>query len=336
MLGELGFKRCAAEHALYTWRWGKEELIVGVYMDDLIVTGACAEDIDSFKREMAARFQMRDLGVRSYYLGIKVRQGKEALMLGQSAYASKLLERSGMAECKPCVTPVEEWLKLTKASAAAKLDATLYRSIVGGLRYLVHIRPYITFAVGYVSRFIEDPREDHWATVKLLLRYVKGMVDQGIVFPKTSGSGLYLTVFSDADMAGDIDGRRSTSVVLIFLGSVPISWLSLKQKVVALSTYEAEYVAAATAVCQAVWLRRLLDKLTGVKAHPPALMMDNQPVIVLAKNPVLHDRSKHIELSFTFSGTVSMEGRSSSSSSKLVGNSRTSSPSRSAVFDSRS
>ena len=161
MLGELGFTRCATEHALYTWRWGKEELVIGVYVDDLIIIGVRAEDIDSFKHEMVAHFRMSDLDALSYYLGIEVRQGKEALTLGQSAYASKLLERSGMAECKPCVTPMEERLKLTKASIAAKVDATLYRSIVGGLRYLVHMRPDIVFAVGYVSRFMEDPREDH-------------------------------------------------------------------------------------------------------------------------------------------------------------------------------
>jgi len=134
------------------------------------------------------------------------------------------------------VTPMEERLKLTKASTMTKVDATLYRSIVGGLRYLVHIRPNIAFAVGYVSSFMEDPREDHWATVKRLLRYVKGTVDQGIVFPKTGESRLQLTVFSDADMAGDIDGRRSPSGVLVFLGSAPISWLSLKQKMMTLST----------------------------------------------------------------------------------------------------
>ena len=95
-------------------------------------------------------------------------------------------------------------------------------------------------------------------------------------------------------MAGDIDGRRSTSDVLVFLGSAPISWLSLKQKVVALSTCEAEYVAAATAACQVVWLRRLLGELIGVEAHSLALMVNNQPAIALVKNPVPHDRSKHI------------------------------------------
>ena len=107
-------------------------------------------------------------------------------------------------------------------------------------------------------------------------------------------------MFSDVDMAGDIDGQRSTSGVLVFLGSAPISWLSLKQKVVTLSTCEAEYVAAATAACQVAWLRRLLGELTSAEAHPPALMVDNQPAIALAKNPVLHDRSKHIDVKFHF------------------------------------
>ena len=107
-------------------------------------------------------------------------------------------------------------------------------------------------------------------------------------------------MFSNADMAGDIDGWWSTFDVLVFLGSAPISWLSLKQNVVALSTCEAEYVATATSACQVVWLRRLLGELTGVEAHPSALMVDNQPAIALAKNPVLHDQSKHIDVKFYF------------------------------------
>ena len=107
-------------------------------------------------------------------------------------------------------------------------------------------------------------------------------------------------MLSDADMAGDIDLRRSTFGVLVFLGSAPISWLSLKQKVVALSTCEAEYVAAATVACQVVWLRQLLGELTSVEAHPLALMVVNQPAIALAKNPVLHDWSKYIDLKFYF------------------------------------
>ena len=104
-----------------------------------------------------------------------------------------------MAECKPSATLMEEWLKLSKHNTAAKVDATRYRSIGGGLRYLTHTRPDIAFAVGYVGRFMEDPHEDHWSIVKRLLRYVKGTLDQAIIFPKSGGKGgLRLTVFSEA------------------------------------------------------------------------------------------------------------------------------------------
>jgi hypothetical protein len=150
-MGELGFVRCATEHALYTRRRGKEELIVGMYVDDLIVTGTHAQDIEAFKREMAARFKMSDLGALSYYLGIEVKQGRDSITLGQRAYAEKLLERGGMADCKSSATPMEERIKLSKHSTAAKVDATRYRSIVGGLRWITHTRPDIAFAVGYVS-----------------------------------------------------------------------------------------------------------------------------------------------------------------------------------------
>lgn len=160
-LGALGFARYTIEHALYTRQRGKKELIIGVYVDDLTITGACADNINSFKCETVAQFRMSDLGELSYYLGIEVYQGKDALTLCQSAYAGKMLERSIMADCKPCAAPMEERLKLTKTSTVAKVDATLYQSIVSGLRYLVHTRPDAAFVVGYVSRFMEDPRKDH-------------------------------------------------------------------------------------------------------------------------------------------------------------------------------
>jgi hypothetical protein len=206
---------------------------------------------------------------------------------------------------------MEERLKLSRNSTAAKVDATLYRSIVGGLRYLTHTRPDIAYAVGYVSRFMEDPREDHWTAVKRLLRYIKGTADQRIVFPRSGDKEApRLVIFSDADMAGDIDGRWSTSGVLVFLGPAPISWQSLKQKIAALSTCEVEYIAAATGACQGVWLRRLLEEITGgEEAGPPALKVDNQPAIALAKNPVLHDRSKHIDVKFHFMRSCIDEGK---------------------------
>ncbi|XP_066396525.1 uncharacterized mitochondrial protein AtMg00810-like [Miscanthus floridulus] len=205
-------------------RWGKKELVVDVYEDDFIVTGAWAKDIDDFKREMAARLKINNLDMLSYYLGIKVRQGKEHISLSQRVYAEKLLERSNMTKCKSCATSMKERLKLSKHSTAANVDAMRYRSIVGRLRYLTHTWSDIAFAVGYVSHFMEDPREDHLSTVKRLLCYAKRTFDQAIIFLKSdSNGGLRLTVFSEAplkakegepeltifsdtDMTGDING----------------------------------------------------------------------------------------------------------------------------------
>ncbi|XP_066374026.1 uncharacterized mitochondrial protein AtMg00810-like [Miscanthus floridulus] len=124
----------------------------------------------TFKREMVARFHMSDLGQLFYYLGIEVKQGSDSISLGQHAYVKKLLERGDMVDCKLCVNPMEKRLKLSKNSTVVKVDATRYRRIVGGLQY--------------VSRFMEDPREDHWIAVKWLLCCVKGTVDQGMSFPR--------------------------------------------------------------------------------------------------------------------------------------------------------
>jgi hypothetical protein len=143
--------------------------------------------------------------------------------------------------------------------------------------------------------------------VKRLLRYIKGVSG---IFPRSGNKeASWLVIFSDADMAGNIDGRRSTSGLLVFLGPAPISWQSLKQKIVALSTCEAEYVAAATGACKGVWLRRLLEEITGGEEATPALKVDNQPAIVLAKNPVLHDKSKHIDMKFHFLRSCVDEGK---------------------------
>ncbi|WVZ73865.1 hypothetical protein U9M48_022123 [Paspalum notatum var. saurae] len=101
-------------------------------------------------------------------------------------------------------------------------------------------------------------------------------------------------------MGGDIDGRRSTSGMLFFLRGCAIAWQSMKQRIVALSTCEAEYVAAAAACCQAVWLRRLLWEVTGEEPRAPVLRVDNNSAIELTKNPVLHDRSKHIDIRFHY------------------------------------
>ncbi|XP_052135136.1 secreted RxLR effector protein 161-like [Oryza glaberrima] len=188
---------------------------------------------------------------------------------------------------------MEQRLKLSKTSAAAPVNPTWYRGIVGCLRYLVHTRPDIAFSVGYVSRFMEAPTTEHEAAVKCILRYIAGTTEFGCHYHQSS-SPVQLVGYSDADMAGDPDTRKSTTGVVFFLGTSPVSWQSVKQKVVALSSCEAEYIAATTAACQGVWLSQLLGEINQEELDAFKLLIDNKSAIALSKNPVFHERSKHI------------------------------------------
>lgn len=206
-----------------------------------------------------------------------------------------------MGSCNPCHTPMEARLKLSKVSTTTPVDATEYQGLVGYLRYLVNTRPDIACAVGYVSRFMEWPTTEHLNAVKRILRYIAGTIDHGCHY-KPEDKKLKLLGYNDANMGGDIDTRRSTTGVLFFLGSSLVSWQSQKQKVVALSSCEAEYIAGATTACQDVWLCKcqLLAELKDEQCEAVLLKMDNQSAIALSKNPVFHDRSKHIDVRFHF------------------------------------
>jgi hypothetical protein len=294
-----GFQRSPSEHAVYMRCDGNERLLLGVYVDDLIVTGTSTQVIERFKKQMQSMFAMSDLGLLSYYLGIEVKQSGDGIVLGQSAYAAKLVEKAGLSGCNPVHIPMEPRLKMSTVSSNPPVDATLYRSIVGSLRYLVHTRPDISFAVGFVSRFMEAPTTEHWAAVKHLIRYIAGTLHLGCRY-RRSTTRPQLVGFSDADFAGDVDDRKSTSGMVFLFGGSVISWQSQKQKVVALSSCEVEYIAASTASCQGIWLRRMISDLLGGEMEKVQLYVDNKSAIQLCKNPVYHDRTKHIDTRYHF------------------------------------
>ncbi|WVZ61915.1 hypothetical protein U9M48_011722 [Paspalum notatum var. saurae] len=290
-LGVLGFVKCPSEHAIYCRGRGAERLVVGVYVDDLVITGTSSSSIQKFKAEMTKVFKMSDLGLLSYYLGIEVRQEEVGISLCQGSYAGKILEKCGLEDCNSCKVPMDVKPKLSKESSSPT-------SLVGSLRYLVNTRPDLAFSVGYVSRFMKEPHQEHLAAVKQIVRYIAGTQNWGLFYARRNGGSDGLLGYSDSDVAGDVDGRKSTSGILFFLGESPISWQSAKQKVVALSSCEAEYIAAATGACQAVWLARLLAEIRDPAVRKPMLRVDNKSAISLIKNPVHHDRSKHIDIRF--------------------------------------
>jgi transposase InsO family protein len=306
-LKSLGFQRCPQEHALYRRNDEDSFLLIGVYVDDLIITGSDSIAIARFKKQMHGLFRMSDLGLLSYYLGIEVDQRDGHITLCQAAYAVKILEAAGMQDCNPCHTPMDTRLKVGKNNGGDPVDATKYRSIIGSLRYLVNSRPDLSFAVGFASRFMEAPGVHHWALVKQILRYLKGTVRYGCRYSK--GSGVSLVGYSDSDYAGDVDDRKSTSGIVFFLGPSIITWSSQKQRITAQSSCEAEYIAAATAASQAVWLSRLLGEVHGKEPDKVKLYVDNKSAIALCKNPVFHDRSKHIDTRFHYIRECVEEGK---------------------------
>jgi len=285
----LGFLKSKLDNAVYRRSSRDSFLLVGVYVDDLIISGPNTEDIRNFKQEMMKKFSMSDLGLLNYYLGIEVKQGEGQIVLSQGAYALKILEGAGMSNCNACDTPMECRLKLSKKKEGDAVDPTAYRSIIGSLRYLVNTRPDLAYVVGVVSRYMEAPGKEHWAAVKHILRYLKGTAGYGCRYEKRAEPKPILLGFSDSDFAGDVEDRKSTTGVAYFFGNSLVTWTSQKQKIVALSSCEAEYVAAAAAACQGVWLSRLIADMMGTKEAPVKLLMDNMSAIALSKNPVHHE-----------------------------------------------
>ncbi|KAD7478926.1 hypothetical protein E3N88_02062 [Mikania micrantha] len=271
-LKELGFDRCSYEQAVYKQTDQDGISIVGVYVDDLIVTGSSSQKTRNFVKQMESKFEMINLGLLSYYLGIEVEQGTSGIVLKQSSYARKLLDMTQMQDCNPCRYPMEPKMKLTREENGPGVDET--------------------------NRFMASPKEIHRKAVKHILRYVKGTVDHGIKSYK--GGGKELLGYSDSSFATDqYDGKGTTGLVFFF-GGGPIAWASTKQQTVALSSCEAEFMAATATACQAIWLQNVLKELTGWETKKVKLKVDNKSAIELMKNPVFHGRSKHIDTRYHF------------------------------------
>ncbi|GKV04797.1 hypothetical protein SLEP1_g16905 [Rubroshorea leprosula] len=203
-----------------------------------------------------------------------------------------------MKNCNSVTTPVDKGVKLVKDPGGRSVDSKLYKQIVGSLMYLTATRPDIMHGVSLISRYMEHPKEFHLQTAKRILKYLCGTEDFGLFYKK--GDQTDLAGFTDSDYAGDLDDRKSTSGFVFMLGSGAISWSSKKQPIVTLSTTKAEYVAATSCACQAIWLRRIMEELELNQHEATSIYCDNNSAIKLSKNPILHGRSKHIHVRYHF------------------------------------
>ncbi|XP_075473885.1 secreted RxLR effector protein 161-like [Primulina tabacum] len=184
-------------------------------------------------------------------------------------------------------------IKLDKDKGGISVDTKMYRGLIGSLLYLTASRPDIMFAVCLCARFQANPMQSHFIAAKRILKYLKGTTNVGLWYPKDSS--LNLVGYSDADYAGCKVDRKSTSGSCQFLGERLISWASKKQTSIATSTAEAEYLAAGNCCSQMLWIQQQL-KDYGIQATESPIFCDNTSAIAITFNPVMHSRTKHIDI----------------------------------------
>jgi hypothetical protein len=213
------------------------------------VTGSNTVQVAKFKQNMMQVFEMTDLGLMSFFLGMEIMQSKEEIFICQKQYSKEILKKFHMENCKPTATPMNQKDKFSKEDGTARVDEENFKSLIGCLLYLTTTRPDILHATSLLSRFMHCPSEIHIRAAKRILRYIKGTCSFGVKFLKCQE--LKLHGFSDSDWGGFIDDMKSISRFCFNLGSAIFSWSTKKQDIVAQPTAEAEFIAATAAVNQA-------------------------------------------------------------------------------------
>eukprot|EP00253_Pinus_taeda_P020510 PITA_20510 len=246
------------------------------------------------RRTFAREFKLKDMGLMHYFLSMEVWQKDGELFVSQGKYTNDLIKRFNMEKCKPMQTPlVGNWRKEV-ATSREEVEATVYRQFVDSLMYLMNTQPDLCYAVNQLSQAMVQPTKMFWKAEKHVLRYFKGISQYGLWYRWTKG--VKLQGFTNADWAGSPSNQKSTSGEIFNLGSVVVSWYSKKQRSVALSSAEAEYLAASQVACEAILMRKILVGLFDQRMDPTMIYCDNQSCIKLSENPVFHDRSKHINI----------------------------------------
>jgi hypothetical protein len=300
-----GFSRCAAEHSVYVLTNGSDQVILTVYVDDILLFSSSEILVNRVKKEMKNRFEMTDMGQPQYFLGIEICYDRSAgsLSLTQRGYAKRVLERFEFLDAKPVATPMDLNVKLTKPDEdeleLGNPDFP-FREILGCLMYLmVGTRPDLASAIGILGRFATCFGTDHEVAIKRVLRYLRGTADASLLYKPTPAEEEKITAYADADFASCGDTRKSNSGYVVLLNGCLVSWCSKKQSVVALSSTEAEYYALAESMKECIWTSSLIREL-GLQDARFTVFEDNQSCIQLSNNPVKHGRTKHIDVRHHF------------------------------------
>jgi hypothetical protein len=289
-----GYTQSTADHTLFTIKTGSDFTALLVYVDDIILAGTSIVEIDRIKSILDTHFKIKDLGVLKYFLGLEVAQSREGITISQRKYCLDLLKDSGLLGSKPASTPLDPAVKLHNDDSKPYANISQYRRLIGKLLYLTNTRPDICFATQQLSQFLSEPTINHYNAACRVIRYLKHNPGRGLLFPRSSD--LQILGFTDADWAGCLDTRKSTTGYCFFIGSSLVSWKAKKQTTVSRSSSEAEYRALSSATCELIWLLYLVNDLKIQCSKPPVIYCDSQSALHIASNPVFHERTKHLEI----------------------------------------
>ena len=281
-------------------------VFVAVYVDDVILTGTDTTEIAHLKVYLDNTFKIKDLGRLHYFLGLEILDTADGVLISQRKFTLDLLKEYDCFNYTPLSSPLDPTVKLKAKEGTPLSDPTFYRKLIGKLNFLTNTRLDIAFSVQHLSQFMQDPRAPHLQAAYHLLRYLKQDTTLGVQLSKDPDCTVQ--AFCDSDWASCPDSRRSVSGYLVLLGNNPISWKSKKQETVSLSSAEAEYRSLRKVVGELTWIHRLLTELTVSISSPISVHCDSQSAIHIARNPVFHERTKHIEVDCHFVRDKLQEG----------------------------
>lgn len=275
-----------------------ETLILAIYVDDGLLIGHDKFKLNDFLEKLKEEFKTIITKNPTTFLGIDIKRDKTGITLSQTEKVKQIIENFNMQDCNPTKIPLHN--ADVKRSDTAQSETYPYREAIGSLLYLNNkTRPDLSFSVNFISRYMEKPTRSDINNVKHILKYLKGNRDFGIKFNNNNNKFNEIIAYSDADYAGDIDTRKSTTGYMIFYNGGIINWTSRKQPIVALSTTEAEFIAAADCCQNLIYIKNFLEELKNEKVNL-VLRVDNKSAMELAKNGVVNKRSKHIDVRYHF------------------------------------
>lgn len=299
LMDTMGMRQSLADPCLFMKDVDGKRLYLLIYVDDLLLLAEIQEHIDRMKETVMSAFKSRDMGVPDYFLGLHLDRPspRGTITVSQRQYVKRLAERHGLADAKPALLPMTPGAVPQDAGTRlSQAGVERYQGLIGGLLYIATCtRPDVSYAVGKLARYAARPTEEHEMAALRVLRYLKGTARWGLRYT----GGQALVGYCDADYAGDLDSRRSTSGYAFLLHGAAVSWSSKLQQTVAMSTTEAEYIAAATAAREAIWLKLLMVDLEQTN-DAVQMRSDNQSAIHLMHNPGGTARSKHIDVANHF------------------------------------